>query len=141
MNRGARGEVDERSFNLKQKLGRKQRAVLVLRYYAQMEDAAIADLLGCSPATVRSQASQALKTLRLSSERHSDLKGRIVQRRRKKTVEEFWALRDISFDVPEGTTVGLLGHNGSGKSTLLKIIHQIMYPYAGSVRTWRPPMP
>jgi RNA polymerase sigma-70 factor (sigma-E family) len=50
-------------------LGRKQRAVLVLRYYEQMEDDAIADLLSCSPATVRSQASKALRTLRLQSER------------------------------------------------------------------------
>jgi RNA polymerase sigma-70 factor (sigma-E family) len=50
-------------------LGRKQRAVLVLRYYEQLDDEAIADLLSCSPATVRSQASKALKTLRLSSER------------------------------------------------------------------------
>ncbi|MEV6299954.1 SigE family RNA polymerase sigma factor [Actinoplanes sp. NPDC051861] len=50
-------------------LGRKQRAVLVLRYYEQLEDDAIADLLGCSPATVRSHASRALKTLRLTSER------------------------------------------------------------------------
>jgi RNA polymerase sigma-70 factor (sigma-E family) len=49
-------------------LGRKQRAVLVLRYYEQLEDDAIADLLGCTAATVRSQASKALKTLRLSSE-------------------------------------------------------------------------
>lgn len=49
-------------------LPRKQRAVLVLRYYEQLEDTAIADLIGCSPATVRSHASRALKTLRLSSE-------------------------------------------------------------------------
>jgi RNA polymerase sigma-70 factor (sigma-E family) len=49
-------------------LGRKQRAVLVLRYYEQMEDEAIADLIGCAPATVRSHASRALKILRLSSE-------------------------------------------------------------------------
>ncbi len=49
-------------------LGRKQRAVLVLRYYEQLEDDQIADLVGCSPATVRSHASRALKTLRLSSE-------------------------------------------------------------------------
>jgi RNA polymerase sigma-70 factor (sigma-E family) len=49
-------------------LGRKQRAVLVLRYYEQLEDEAIAELLGCSPATVRSQASKALKSLRLTSE-------------------------------------------------------------------------
>ncbi|BCJ56188.1 hypothetical protein Asp14428_76630 [Actinoplanes sp. NBRC 14428] len=52
-------------------LGRKQRAVLVLRYYEQLEDEAIADLIGCSPATVRSHASRALKTLRLTSERHT----------------------------------------------------------------------
>ena len=49
-------------------LGRKQRAVLVLRYYEQLDDESIADLIGCSPATVRSHASRALKTLRLTSE-------------------------------------------------------------------------
>jgi RNA polymerase sigma-70 factor (sigma-E family) len=49
-------------------LGRKQRAVLVLRYYEQLEDEAIADLLGCAPATVRSHASRALRTLRLSEQ-------------------------------------------------------------------------
>lgn len=60
-------EADE-LWNRLSLLGRKQRAVLVLRYYEQMEDEAIADLLGCSPATVRSHASRALKTLRLTSE-------------------------------------------------------------------------
>ena len=50
-------------------LGRKQRAVLVLRYYEQQDDEAIAELLNCSPATVRSHASKALKTLRLNAER------------------------------------------------------------------------
>ncbi|XVV16975.1 SigE family RNA polymerase sigma factor [Actinoplanes sp. CA-131856] len=47
-------------------LGRKQRAVLVLRYYEQLDDDSIADLLDCTPATVRSHASRALKSLRLS---------------------------------------------------------------------------
>jgi RNA polymerase sigma-70 factor (sigma-E family) len=61
-------EADE-LWNRLATLGRKQRAVLVLRYYEQLEDEAIAELLGCSPATVRSQASKALKTLRLTSER------------------------------------------------------------------------
>lgn len=60
-------EADE-LWNRLATLGRKQRAVLVLRYYEQLEDRQIADLLGCSPATVRSHASRALKTLRLSSE-------------------------------------------------------------------------
>ena len=49
-------------------LGRKQRAVLVLRYYEQLDDDQIAQLLRCSPATVRSNASKALKTLRLNAE-------------------------------------------------------------------------
>jgi len=61
-------EADE-LWNRLATLGRKQRAVLVLRYYEQLDDDAIADLIGCAPATVRSHASRALKTLRLSSER------------------------------------------------------------------------
>lgn len=44
-----------------------------------------------------------------------------------------WALREVSFSVEPGESVGLIGSNGSGKSTLLKILNQIMYPYAGSV--------
>lgn len=51
-------------------LGRKQRAVLVLRYYENLDDDAIAGLLNCSPVTVRSHASRALKNLRLESEHH-----------------------------------------------------------------------
>jgi RNA polymerase sigma-70 factor (sigma-E family) len=49
-------------------LGRVQRTVLVLRYYEQLDDVEIADLLGCAPATVRSNASKALKTLRLTAQ-------------------------------------------------------------------------
>jgi RNA polymerase sigma factor (sigma-70 family) len=60
-------EADE-LWNRLATLGRKQRAVLVLRYYEQMDDDAIAELLGCAPATVRSNASRALKALRLTSE-------------------------------------------------------------------------
>ncbi|MFI5495778.1 SigE family RNA polymerase sigma factor [Actinoplanes sp. NPDC051859] len=54
-------------------LGRKQRAVLVLRYYEQLDDDTIAELIGCSPATVRSYASRALKILRLTSARQAVL--------------------------------------------------------------------
>ena len=50
-------------------LPRKQRAVLVLRYYEQLGDDEIATLLSCARATVRSNASKALNTLRLQSER------------------------------------------------------------------------
>jgi RNA polymerase sigma-70 factor (sigma-E family) len=61
-------ETDE-LWNRLAALPRKQRAVLVLRYYEQLRDDEIADLLGCAPVTVRSNASKALKSLRLQSER------------------------------------------------------------------------
>jgi ABC-2 type transport system ATP-binding protein len=47
--------------------------------------------------------------------------------------EEFWALRNISFQVRAGEAVGLLGSNGSGKSTLLKIIAGVLLPDEGRV--------
>jgi RNA polymerase sigma-70 factor (sigma-E family) len=55
-------------------LPRKQRAVLVLRYYEQLDDDEIASLLNCAAVTVRSNASKALKTLRLNSDRNGALR-------------------------------------------------------------------
>jgi lipopolysaccharide transport system ATP-binding protein len=46
---------------------------------------------------------------------------------------EFWALRDVSFAVSRGETVGLIGHNGAGKTTLLKLINGLIKPAAGRI--------
>jgi len=72
------------------------------------------------------------KNFRLYQENNQFIKAAVLRGRRAR-YEEFWAVKDVSFEVPFGTTFGIIGSNGSGKSTLLKCLAKILYPNKGSI--------
>ncbi len=70
----------------------------------------------------------------LSSEKFDSFKEYVIKSLKNQvSFEEFWALRDVSFDVMQGDALGLIGLNGSGKSTMLKTIAGVLKPTEGSV--------
>ncbi|MFM8506567.1 MAG: ATP-binding cassette domain-containing protein, partial [Actinomycetota bacterium] len=72
------------------------------------------------------------KNFRLYHERNRYIKAAMLRGRRAR-YEEFWALQNISLNVPRGATVGVIGSNGSGKTTLLKCLTGIYTPERGSI--------
>lgn len=72
------------------------------------------------------------KRFRMFHEQNNTLKS-AVMRGKKSVHEDFWALKDVSFEVPQGSTFGLIGKNGSGKSTLLKCLARILFPEQGQI--------
>lgn len=73
------------------------------------------------------------KSFRLYHEKNRTLKGTIL-RGRKTNFEEFTALKNISFRIYRGETIGIIGENGSGKSTLLKLLANIIRPGKGQIK-------
>lgn len=74
------------------------------------------------------------KRFRIPLDRSTTLKYRFTHLRSSGRYYDLHALEDISFEVPEGQFLGIIGHNGSGKSTLLKVLSRIYTADAGTVR-------
>jgi lipopolysaccharide transport system ATP-binding protein len=53
--------------------------------------------------------------------------------KRQMSYEEFWALKEVSFEIKKGEAFGIIGKNGSGKSTMLKLLARVLYPDSGSI--------
>ena len=73
------------------------------------------------------------KRFRIPLDRSSTLKHRVTHPRAASRFRVLEALKDVSFDVPEGQFIGIIGHNGSGKSTLLKVLAHIYQADAGRI--------
>jgi homopolymeric O-antigen transport system ATP-binding protein len=80
------------------------------------------------------EAADVSKRFRLYQDKPSSLKEMITSLKGVH-YEDFWALRDISLEIPTGMTYGLVGHNGSGKSTLLRLFAKIHRPTTGHIET------
>jgi ABC-2 type transport system ATP-binding protein len=65
--------------------------------------------------------------------RRRSLKDLVAGHDLRRAADEFWAFRDVSFDVTSGESIGVVGRNGQGKSTLLKMVAEVLIPDEGSV--------
>jgi lipopolysaccharide transport system ATP-binding protein len=90
--------------------------------------------LAAAPATVALRAENLGKSYRIFSSPKHRLKQTLLPSSRN-AGHEFWALRELTLDVPRGQTLGVIGRNGSGKSTLLQLLCKTLTPTTGSLST------
>ena len=74
------------------------------------------------------------KQYRVHRGRPDSLKEAVVRRKKNRSSSEFWALKEVSLDIKEGSFFGLISHNGSGKTTLLKLMAGIHNPTSGQLK-------
>ncbi len=94
---------------------------------------AAADVAAAADATPPAIVVRDLSKVYQIYDRPEDRLKQSLFRHRRQYYREFWALRDVSLEVPRGSTVGIIGHNGSGKSTLLQLICGTLRPTRGEV--------
>src|SRR4051794_14081243 len=85
-------------------------------------------------AKVRIAVHNVSKAYRLYDHPQDRLKEQLLGRFGKSYGRDFWALRDVSFDVRQGEALGVIGRNGSGKSTLVQIIAGTLTPSSGEIQ-------
>ncbi len=77
------------------------------------------------------------KKFRIGARQHSNLRDALTEilqfKIRRRSKQDFWALRNISFSIHQGEVIGIIGSNGAGKSTLLKILSRITKPTTGFI--------
>jgi len=89
--------------------------------------------MAAADATVISVTDVGIRFRRNRRSRRS-FKDLFAGRGRRSRPSEFWALREVSFSVQSGESIGVVGRNGQGKSTLLKLVAEVILPDEGSVR-------
>lgn len=79
---------------------------------------------------------QVSKRFKLATSRNQNIFNTLARRVKgeSREADHLWAVKDVSFSVMRGESIGLIGHNGSGKSTLLKLITKILYPTTGTIQ-------